>query len=137
VESFAVFGQKIGLGFQIRDDILGIWGLSSETGKPSGSDIRRRKKSLPVIYALSNSQGEQREKLLEIYRREDPISPEEEQFVFQALEESGAKDYAQQQADLMKTEALAALDSAISNPEDNQPLTLLRNLCTFLVERSF
>jgi geranylgeranyl diphosphate synthase type I len=137
VESFAIFGQKIGLGFQIRDDILGIWGLSSETGKPSGSDIRRRKKSLPVIYALSNSQGEQREKLLDIYRREDPISPAEEQFVFQVLEESGAKNYAQTQADLMKSESLAALDLAIANPEDNQPLTLLRNLCTFLVERSF
>ncbi|MEI6044153.1 MAG: polyprenyl synthetase family protein, partial [Chloroflexota bacterium] len=55
---FAEFGQKIGLGFQIRDDILGIWGLAADTGKPTGSDIRRRKKSLPILFALSESQGQ-------------------------------------------------------------------------------
>ena len=46
------FGVELGLGFQIRDDVLGIWGKSETTGKPAG-DLRRRKKTLPSIYALS------------------------------------------------------------------------------------
>ena len=45
-------GRCLGLAFQIRDDALGIWGDSSATGKSSDSDIRRRKKSFPIVYAL-------------------------------------------------------------------------------------
>jgi len=137
-QNYAIFGQKIGLGFQIRDDILGIWGLASETGKPSGSDIQRRKKSLPVIYTLDSSQGQTHEKLLEIYRRSDPITPDEEKFVFEALESCGAKDYAQEQANRLKNDAWEALNRTTSGPiAQNPPLEQLRNLCTFLVERSF
>jgi geranylgeranyl diphosphate synthase type I len=138
IANLATFGLKIGLAFQIRDDILGIWGLSSETGKPSGSDIRRRKKSLPVIYALTHAGGESRTKLLEFYRRSEPVTPSEERFVLETLEASGARDYAQSQADRLKTEAQAALAAAI--PGDiklNPPLLQLSNLCNFLVERSY
>ena len=46
------FGLELGMGFQIRDDVLGIWGKSETTGKPAG-DLRRRKKTLPSIYSLS------------------------------------------------------------------------------------
>jgi geranylgeranyl diphosphate synthase type I len=45
---FDTYGRQLGLAFQIRDDILGIWGEGSATGKPVGADIARRKKSLPV-----------------------------------------------------------------------------------------
>jgi geranylgeranyl diphosphate synthase type I len=45
---FAAFGQALGIGFQIRDDILGIWGTASDTGKEA-DDIRRRKQSLPIL----------------------------------------------------------------------------------------
>jgi len=41
----------------MRDDILGIWGSEAETGKSSSGDIRRRKKSLPVVLAATNSTG--------------------------------------------------------------------------------
>ncbi len=46
---FAAFGLALGLGFQIHDDALGIFGLESETGKPAGDDLRRKKQSLPVL----------------------------------------------------------------------------------------
>jgi geranylgeranyl diphosphate synthase type I len=135
---FAEFGQKIGLGFQIRDDILGIWGLSEDTGKPTGSDIRRRKKSLPILYTLSESKGQTRERLLEIYGRKDPLTPEEVQFVMAALEEYRAREFAQAQADRYKNEAWEALSAAANGPlEANQPLSQLKKLCTFLVERTF
>jgi|GEM_PF-4166974 len=45
------FGHALGLGFQVRDDILGMWGTPELTGKPT-SDLARRKKTLPTLYAL-------------------------------------------------------------------------------------
>src|SRR5690606_32506573 len=45
----AAFGQSLGMGFQIRDDLLGVWGKPEQTGKPEADDIRRRKKSLPIL----------------------------------------------------------------------------------------
>ncbi len=47
------FGYHAGIAFQIQDDILGIWGDPAVTGKPVGSDLRRGKKTFPVLYALS------------------------------------------------------------------------------------
>lgn len=48
-ERFATFGLALGLGFQVRDDALGIWGALDATGKAPADDIRRRKQSLPIL----------------------------------------------------------------------------------------
>lgn len=50
-------GRDLGYLFQIRDDLLGIWGEESATGKPKGSDIRRKKKSYPIVYGLQHATG--------------------------------------------------------------------------------
>jgi geranylgeranyl diphosphate synthase type I len=55
VETLRSFGHHLGLAFQIRDDILGIWGEPEKTGKSSGDDLRTRKKTLPVIIGLRSS----------------------------------------------------------------------------------
>ncbi|HIE17431.1 MAG TPA: polyprenyl synthetase family protein, partial [Dehalococcoidia bacterium] len=68
IESFRSIGRNLGLAFQIRDDILGIWGDKEETGKPLASDIRRRKKTLPIAYALEKAQDGLKEQLVNIYR---------------------------------------------------------------------
>lgn len=47
-------GRLFGLGFQIRDDILGIWGQTTDTGKVAAGDIERRKKTFPVLWALEH-----------------------------------------------------------------------------------
>jgi geranylgeranyl diphosphate synthase type I len=52
VEALTSFGEQLGLAFQLVDDLLGIWGDTRSTGKPVLSDLRTRKKSLPVTYAL-------------------------------------------------------------------------------------
>jgi geranylgeranyl diphosphate synthase, type I len=54
VEALSGFGFHLGLAFQAVDDLLGIWGESEVTGKPSWSDLRQRKKSVPVAHALSS-----------------------------------------------------------------------------------
>lgn len=57
---FGRFGRSLGLGFQIRDDVLGIWGAQAETGKAGADDIRRRKQSLPVILLRESSSSADR-----------------------------------------------------------------------------
>jgi geranylgeranyl diphosphate synthase type I len=47
------YGRHLGLAFQAVDDLLGIWGDPSRTGKPAGSDLRQRKKSMPIVSALA------------------------------------------------------------------------------------
>ena len=138
--AYARFGEQIGLGFQIRDDILGIWGQTADTGKHSGSDIRRRKKSLPIIFAFSRVADHYRADLTALYRRTDQVTPAEEAFVMEVLDECGARHFAQQQADQYKAAALTALEVAAGGATalaDNGPLSQLRDLCTFLVERDY
>ncbi len=52
VSALNTFGAQVGVAFQLVDDVLGIWGDPEVTGKPVFSDLRSRKKSLPVTYAL-------------------------------------------------------------------------------------
>ena len=47
------YGRHLGLAFQAVDDLLGIWGDPARTGKPAGSDLRQRKKSMPIVSALA------------------------------------------------------------------------------------
>ena len=66
------FGRELGLAFQIRDDLLGIWGDEAVTGKSRASDILSRKKTLPVVLAFDNADPEQARRLHSIYSSADP-----------------------------------------------------------------
>ncbi|WP_020658527.1 polyprenyl synthetase family protein [Amycolatopsis benzoatilytica] len=60
-DALTVFGEEIGLAFQLVDDMLGIWGNPAVTGKPIYSDLRARKKSLPITYATTHGGAAGRE----------------------------------------------------------------------------
>lgn len=114
---YAEFGRSLGLAFQIRDDILGIWGDEAMTGKSAMSDILARKKSLPVIYALARSQA-----LRDLYA--DPDF--DESYVEQAaalIEETGARTYAETQESRAHSTALTALMATDPAPEPAEALT--------------
>ena len=70
-DDFRESGRALGFLFQVRDDILGIWGDEESTGKPVGADIRRKKNSFPVVYAMSAAGGEDKRHLLSIYGKEE------------------------------------------------------------------
>src|SRR5919204_1549154 len=53
IEAYATYGLELGVAFQEQDDLLGVWGRSSETGKPDAADIIERKRGLPAAMALS------------------------------------------------------------------------------------
>ena len=71
-DAFQESGRALGFIFQVRDDILGIWGDEESTGKPVGADIRRKKNSFPAVYAMSEAKGEDKRHLLSIYGKEEP-----------------------------------------------------------------
>lgn len=61
-------GRRLGRCFQMRDDWLGIWADPDALGKPTDADIRRRKKSFPILFALSHAPADARRELTQIYR---------------------------------------------------------------------
>jgi geranylgeranyl diphosphate synthase type I len=71
VRSFYEYGRRLGLAFQIRDDILGCWGEVAETGKSSGDDIRAGKRSYPIVVGLEFASEEEREQLRGVLGRAD------------------------------------------------------------------
>ncbi|HEU5375697.1 MAG TPA: polyprenyl synthetase family protein [Ktedonobacteraceae bacterium] len=74
IESLRTFGFEMGIAFQVRDDVLGVWATSAELGKTSAGDIYRRKKSLPVLHALAHASVEDRQTLQQLYEQEAPLS---------------------------------------------------------------
>ncbi len=109
-DAFAEFGDQCGLAFQIVDDILGLWGNPTVTGKSAATDVLTKKKSLPVIYGLEHSPA-----LDEIYRQER-IRMDQVPRVLELLDQVGAREYCQLQADQHRSAALAALErTGISN----------------------
>jgi geranylgeranyl diphosphate synthase type I len=110
------FGWALGLAFQLNDDLLGIWGVEKATGKEA-SDIARRKKTLPVIYAFEHAGPEDRERLASLYAGDGPTADEVPEIVA-ILERTGAREYTRDAARRHRDEALRELDSAgVVDPE--------------------
>jgi geranylgeranyl diphosphate synthase type I len=107
-ERFGVFGQQLGLAFQIRDDILGIWGEGSATGKPVGADIARKKKSLPIVQAFQQVVGPDRELLRSVYSS-DTVGDEDVDAVLSILQRWNCRYFAQGLAEDYRSRAMAAL----------------------------
>ena len=84
-------GYELGRIFQIRDDMLGTWG-GPETGKPVGSDIRRRKKALPAVHAINEATGTARDELERIYGS-DSITDQDVEQVLEIMSGLNTEDY--------------------------------------------
>ncbi len=90
------FGKALGVGFQLRDDVLGIWGGHEETGKDQADDIRRRKKSLPILMLFERVRGEDAARLVEHYRA-DEIDESGVEDILRLLQSHGVEEAATDQ----------------------------------------
>jgi geranylgeranyl diphosphate synthase type I len=124
VSAFEQFGEKLGFAFQVRDDVLGIWGESRETGKPTGEDIRARKKSFPVVYARESAATGDGEELRTIYGK-DKLSEEDIARASVLLERAGARAHSEETASRYAAEALQCLADIDLAPERRRDLELL------------
>ncbi|MDA1036190.1 MAG: polyprenyl synthetase family protein [Chloroflexi bacterium] len=93
--AFGTCGRRLGLAFQIRDDFLGIWGDPSATGKAVGADIRRKKKSMPVIHLFQQSTGEDRDWLNQAYAGDGEVAGEDVERILVQLDRLGTPEHVQ------------------------------------------
>ncbi|MCP5100925.1 MAG: polyprenyl synthetase family protein [Chloroflexi bacterium] len=128
ITNYQQFGLKLGLAFQVIDDILGIWGDETLTGKSAATDILTKKKTLPVLYGLSQANT-----LQHLYTTAEA----DETFVKQVISEldkHGAYDFAKQHANNYSQSALSHLEYASPTGNAGDALYELANL---LLKRNY
>jgi geranylgeranyl diphosphate synthase type I len=113
--ALSAFGAHLGVAFQIVDDLLGIWGDPAVTGKPVFSDLRSRKKTLPVTYAAGQP-GAAGEGLARWLAGTDPVDDAGLPAVAALVAAAGGREWAAAEAMRRTTLAEAAL-AAVPMPE--------------------
>lgn len=129
VERLRLFGEKMGMAFQIRDDLFDF-GEDGDIGKPTGIDIKEKKMTLPLIYALNAADRSTRRRIIGIVRNESEKA-EKVAEVIQFVRQSGGLAYAQEAMRRFRQEALELLHGT----PDNEARTALRDLLFFATER--
>lgn len=120
-DAYRSFGHAVGLAFQVQDDILGIWGDETITGKSAASDLLEGKKSLPVLHGLSKGG-----KFAERWAK-GPIQPAEVEEFAQVLASEGSYEYTHGMSRQMTTLALDSLREADPQGEAGEALMELAN----------
>jgi geranylgeranyl diphosphate synthase type I len=120
------FGDRLGLAFQVTDDLLGIWGDPRTTGKPAHSDLSSRKKSLPVVAALNAGTPEAAE-LARLYHNPAALDLAR---TADLVERCGGRMWCRRTADDLLTEALRHLAAARPAAPAAAELTGLARLAT-------
>jgi geranylgeranyl diphosphate synthase type I len=100
------FGEALGMAFQMLDDVLGLWGNPLETGKPVGSDLLNRKKTLPIIHGIRNSRD------FRDLLQAPELGPTEVARAIAELDAAGSRAHAERLAVAYHAQASEALDRA-------------------------
>jgi geranylgeranyl diphosphate synthase type I len=87
------FGDALGMAFQVRDDLLGIW-EAADLGKSAAGDVRRKKMTLPVLLALDSASPADRETLLRVYTSAGQASEQEIEAVLAIFGHVSAREHA-------------------------------------------
>jgi len=129
VEAYRHFGYHLGLAFQMADDVKGSFWSSAASGKPEAGDIRKRKKTLPLIWALEHASADDQARLREIYaagqEAEGPMPTAEVEEVLAILERAGAQEQALAEARRFREIALADVDGLPIEPQRREELRSL------------
>jgi octaprenyl-diphosphate synthase len=128
VDRMWLLGEKIGMAFQIKDDLFDYG--TSEIGKPLGIDIKEKKMTLPLIYALRNTSFLQRKKIIFKIKNQS-AKPKVVAEVIDFVKASGGIEYAQNVMEKYYNEALELLNTF----EDSKYKTSLGQLIQFTIER--
>lgn len=108
IDLFSAYALPLGKAFQIKDDIMGIFGNEKKIGKSVGSDISENKKTLLVAKALQNGNKEQK-KIIKKYLGKENISKKEIEEFKKIIKETGSLKYSENLAKGFAGEALNAL----------------------------
>ncbi len=128
IEKMRLFGEKVGLAFQIKDDLFDYG--DEEIGKPVGIDIKEKKMTLPLIYALRNADWLTKKKIIYLIRNrsEDKKAVNE---VIAFVKKSGGLEYAKEKMDGFYQEALGILEEFPDSIFRNS----LKDLVSYTIDR--
>lgn len=129
VETMRLFGEKIGMAFQIKDDLFDYG--EDEIGKPLGIDIKEKKMTLPLIYALSKAGWMEKRRIISIVKNESE-KPKKVKEVIEFVKKSGGMEYAITTMNRFHEEAKALLQTLPESPYRNS----LGQLVQFTIERN-
>jgi geranylgeranyl diphosphate synthase type I len=126
------YGLALGEAFQLRDDLLGVFGDSSVTGKPAGDDLREGKQTMLIAFANSNTNSTDKNFLMD--NLGNPVLSNETISKLQSLLiECGAQDFVENRISEYLDKALSSLDSL---PDNSESKTALKELAILATKRS-
>lgn len=128
IDKMRAFGEKIGISFQIRDDLFDFG--TDDVGKPLGIDIKEKKMTLPLIYALNNASTSEKRKMLRIVKK-DHDKKDKVKEVIDFVNQSGGIEYAKEAMLRYREEAFEILHTFPESPAR----TALEQLVIFVTER--
>ena len=131
-ESFTAFGQPVGVAFQLRDDLLGVFGDEKETGKPVGDDLREGKPTSLVAAAFERADNKQLEVLNLIGSHE--LTDSDVSHIQNVIIETGAERVIEEEIRELTDIALCELESSSMKAD---ALDALRELALFVAYRSY
>jgi len=129
VQSLCSFGWNLGMAYQVQNDIEGIWGAGEGHKQSPYTDIRSRKKTLPVIFALREAPGKDGERLRNVYGKQK-LSTADISRVLGILESTGAQKYSNQIRETYYRQCLEDLEGAQLPPD---PRRELKQVAAFLL----
>ncbi len=131
VDEMHAFGVELGLAFQLVDDLLGLWGDPAATGKPVLSDLRGRKKSVPVVHALTSGTPEGG-RLWELYAQPEPLGEHQLHEAADLVERAGSRAWTHAECKRRLARAKQHLDRAAPPGPD---IDAMSELASFMVAR--
>ncbi|MFD0751605.1 polyprenyl synthetase family protein [Mucilaginibacter calamicampi] len=128
VEKMRLFGEKVGIAFQIKDDMFDFG--TDDVGKPVGIDIKEKKVTLPLIYALNNCDSAEKKKMINLVKNHND-DPEKIAAIVAFVNQRGGLQYAESQMKKYQDEAFSILHTF----PDNDSRRGLEQLVRFTTER--
>jgi octaprenyl-diphosphate synthase len=133
IAALALYGEKIGIAFQIADDLLDYLGDAQATGKKTGNDFAEGKMTLPLIHALRCAEEQDRNELLRIFQGDRSQSPACAA-ARQIMEQAGSFTYVRHKAEREVAEATAAL-VCFDQDRQREGVAVLRSLAGYILSR--
>ncbi|MCX6299017.1 MAG: polyprenyl synthetase family protein [Bacteroidetes bacterium] len=130
VEKLRSFGEKVGMAFQIKDDLFDYG--NANVGKPTGNDIKEKKLTLPLIYTLNNCSASLKKQLIYIIKNEN-TNKEKVQFVIDNVVAAGGIKYATEKMENFRDEAMAILHTF----PDSNIRQALEELVLYTTDRNY
>ena len=128
IEKMRLFGEKVGIAFQIKDDTFDFG--TDDVGKPLGIDIKEKKVTLPLIYALNNSEKAERKQMISLVKNHQD-DPRKIQEIIDFVNAKGGVAYANERMLQYQEEAFEILRTF----EPGDARTGLEQLVRYTTER--